>query len=409
MACCLAMLGVCSLHARESANWRIGETANQEVVASVALDVIDSEATAERKAEAASKTPAIFLENSSITNTMVLKFTAAFAETRADFLDGIQELFHQTKLDEKAIQSTEFEKFVSIFNLGSKKFVITTNLARQWAQGGSGLTTQSNLVELLLQTASRPIRPDDVPDDLELGDTVRLVPVHSSGDAVTLRKAGEEGEVVSLTNVTTISRLRGLFRRDYPPEEQLFARVLANFLHPDCELDTNLTLQARDHAASEIVVKTHYNPGQIIVQRGQVIDAKIQAALARLNETLPPEPVPEPAAVQPSAKPVVQSPGMPELLAIWQAYKIWLLSGLGAVLVVFFLTSWWISALRHRAALAAAQLKVATVRLPVGLAPQLADALKYAVAQELALQRRELLQAQQVAATEVLRSDSAAQ
>lgn len=390
LVCGLALFCVCSLHARDFANWRVGDTANQDVISSVAMDVIDAPATAARRAEAL-KTPAIFRVIGSITNTMVLKVNAAFAEAHANFSTSLQQKYQQAKLDETKVQSSDFATFVESFNAQNKKIAITVGLAREWALGGSGTETQAGIVEQLLQTTSRPIRPDNVPDGFELGSNVRLVPVRSSKDVVTLDKAEQRGELVSLTSVTTVTRLRGLFRRNFSTEDQLFARTLASYIHPNAELDTNLTQQAREHAVSQVTVAAeHYNAGQVIVRHGQVIDAKTKAALAQLNEILPPEPMSQPSPVVSMAK--ISEPQIQP-----SAKNLWLVVGIIGVLIVSLLGIWWWLVSRRR------PLAVAVTALPTQLAPQIAEMLKAAVVQELAVQRRELLQTQQIAAEEVVR------
>jgi len=391
----LALLGALNLHALDLDAWHIGETASQDIRTPAALDVIDTDATAMRKAEAALKTPAIFLNHSSVTNTMVEKVTAAFAGSHADFLAGLQETFQQTYLTETAVQSPEFEHFVTTFNVKNKKLSISAGLARQWTRGETGLDVETNLIRQLLLTTSRPVRPDTLPDGFMLGETVRLVPVHSSRDEFTLDQAEQIGTVVNLSTVTTVTRLRGLFRRDFPPQDQLFAKTLATYIHPNLELETNLTQAARERAVSQIVVAYHYTAGQFIARRGQVIDAKMLTALARLNETLPVEPPSQPmtaahdqAQPEPAIALPVQAPNL-------RANYVWLGAAFAVVSAVVLLAFWRLLAARRRAALVPAR--------PAELAPQLAQMLKSAVVQELAAQRHELLETQQHAAAEVVR------
>jgi hypothetical protein len=400
LACGLALLGACRVHAGTLTDWHIGDTVGQDVIAPVAFDVLDPEATAERKAAAIRKTPVIFRQISSITNTMVLKFTAAFAESHASFLAAIQEKYQQASLDGKTIQSPGFADFLAGFNLKNQKLAIPADLARQWAEGGTGLVVQTNLVEQLLQAAHRPVRPDDAPDGFEPGDTVRLVTVRSSKEVLTLARAEQHGQLVSLESVTTVTRLRGLFRRDYSPSDLLFGRTLANFLHPDCELDTNLTQQARDRAISQIVV-IHYVPGQIIVRRGEVIDARIQSALTQLSKIVPADQFNQQVKIQdsgiPSSRPPLHASGQ----------NIWQVAAIASGSIIVLLVGWWIwASRRHKATVPVRLADLAAQNnpsLPPELAPQLAQVLKSVVVQELAAQRWELLQTQQNAAAEVVR------
>ena len=391
LACALALLGLFSVHARDFATWHIGDVASQDVTTPVVLDVVDAQATAASRAEALVKTPAIFRINASTSNTMVLKVTAALTEAHDNFLTSLKQQYQSNSLAEKAVQSADFTNFVAAFNRQNKKILITTSLATQWAQGENGLDLENSLIEMLLQTTDRPIRPDAVPDDFQLGETVRLVPVRTAKDTLNLDKVEQRGTIVSLSSVTTVTRLRGLFRRDFSKEDQLFARSVATYIHPNAELDTNLTQQAREHAISQVgVVASHYAAGQIIAKRGQVIDARTKAALTQLNELLPPEPAsqPTPPTVKIS-EPPVQTPKPSVNQNLWPAVAIAVIS-IVALLV-------WLLAFRRRS------VAVTVPALPAELAPQIAQMLKLAVVQELAEQRRELLLTQQSAAGEVVR------
>jgi hypothetical protein len=381
LICCLALAGIFNLSAQNFSGWRIGDIADRDIAAPAPLDVVDAAATAARQAAAALKTPAIFRVNSSVSNAMTLKVTAAFAEAHSNFLAGLQQTYRQTTLDDATIQSADFGYFLTAFNFKNKKFPITTPLAQQWARGESGLAAQTNLIRRLLELMRQPVRPDKLPDGVGLGDTVRLVSVHSSRDVLSPDKVEQQGALVSPSSLTTLTHLRSLFRRDFPPEDQLIARALANYLHPNCELDTNLTREIRARATSRIIVADHYDAGQIIVRRGQKIDAKALAALAQLGAAAPKKPLPAP---------IFRWLPIFAVVFIAAAFGLWR----------------WRRA-RRRSAATLVRLADSSAQkpsaLPPELAPQLAETLKAAVVQELAAQRRELLQTQQIAATEILR------
>lgn len=401
LAGCLAWAGFTGARASDFAAWPVGGTASEDVATPVALDVVDAGITAERRAEQERKIPAIFLRHSSVTNTMVVKVTEAFDNAHSKFVAGLQKTFHQSRLDETTIQSAAFGHFVDAFNAENDRFLITTEIARNWARGNPATDTRARLIDLLLKTTSRPVRADDTPDGFQLGDTVRLVPVHSSSDVVTVKDAEQGGEVCPLDRVTTVTRLRGLFRRNFSAPEQPFARQLATYIHPDCLLDVALTGKARQQGTAKIVFLNHYAAGQMIVRRGQVIDERIHAALVKLDQTT----VPAPAA--PATTAAVQNKVQPVTTPVRlesNPQNVWFIAALAGGSVALLL-GLGILVLRRRGP---GSNKVATipvqntVTLPAEIAPQIAQALKSAVVQELAAQRQELLKTQQTAAIEVL-------
>ena len=423
LACCLLLLNFFSVHAGGFPVWRTGETATRDVATPGALDVVDAGATAAGRAALALKVPAIFLSDNSATNIIVRQVTTAFTEAHSNFLFGIQESFQKRVLDEPTIQTPDFGYFVTAFNIQNKSFPINSDLARRWAHGESGLTTKTNLIQLLLQAMSQPVRPDRLPAGFTLGKTVRLVPAAGASEAPTLAGAEERGKIVAANNLIPLTRLREQFRGQFQFQDQLFARALANFLRPNCTLDTNLTQQARAREINQLVVINHYEPGEMIVRSGQVIDDKIQAALTRLSETQTPGqpagPVvavhnPVPVATPPPDRLVFgQTPtphaklGQPQNQKVKpQNHGLWLAAGIVAISIIGLLVIGGLLARRkkfadlNRSAALPARTQQA---MPVELAPQIAQALKSAVAQELAVQRQELLITQRNATADVMR------
>lgn len=425
LACCLLLLSFFSVHAGDFPVWRTGETATRDVATPRALDVVDAGATAAGRAALALKVPAVFLSDNSATNMIVRQVTAAFTEAHSNFLFGIQESFQKRVLDEPTIRTPDFGYFVTAFNIQNKSFPINSDLARRWAHGESGLTTKTNLIQLLLQAMSQPVRPDRLPAGFTLGKTVRLVPAAGASKAPALADAEERGTIVAANNLIPLTRLREQFRGQFQFQDQLFARALANFLRPNCTLDTNLTQQARAREINQLVVINHYEPGEMIVRRGQVIDDKIQAALTRLNETQTPGQPASPVVAVPNPVPGATATPPPDRLAFGQTttphaelvqpqnqkakpqnHGRWLVAGIVAIsiiglLVIGGLLARWkkFAGLNRSAALPARTQQA----MPVELAPQIAQALKSAVAQELAVQRQELLITQRNATADVMR------
>ncbi len=393
----LALLCAGGLHAKDLAAYRVGDTAAENITTPVALDVIDANATAARKAAEALKTPAIFRSypDASITNAMAAELHAEFAATRSNFLAALKADFPSVPLDSGAIASARFAGFLADFNGRSKSFPVDAKLAASWATGDAGLGTENHFIAALLKMTHRPIRADDLPAGFALGDTLMLVPAASPSETVTLADAEQRGKLITQNNMTPLTRLQMLFRREFPEDEQPLARSLSVFLKPNCAPDAGLTQQARNRDVGQLVVVDHYDAGQLIVQRGATIDPKIKAALEALNEKLMPDQLNRQIA---AAHEQMQQ----QRLQI-RARNEWLVAALAAVSVVsvaalFFV--WQQSRARRQSDLLPARGGQQNI-IQTELAPQLAQVIKDALVQELAAQRHELLSAQQCAAAEI--------
>ena len=420
--CLNAACLISAAYAKDLAAYRAGDTAGENIVTPVALDVIDADATAARRAAEALKTPAIFRNYPDTTNVIAREFLSAFETERASFNADLRAAFGQIADADEAVASPDLANLVTAFNAKNNYFPVTDDLAALWAHGDAGLAVQNQLLGSLLQMMHRPIRPDDLPAGFAIGETLRLVNVDGPQQQLTLADAEQNGKLITASSLTTITRLRDLFRRQFPQPEQSLARALGKFLKPDCALDAGLTQQARDRDVRQLVVVNHYDAGQVIVQRGEIIDAKTLAALAQLNEKLMPGQLASQIAAQHELLQQEQNRAQLEHAAALKSRDLeislhnqalaararneWLLVALAGTSIVALAAFWILARNRHHgSSLLPARVEKFPAQnrsaLPPGLAPQLTEILKEAVVQGLATQRAELLQAQRAAAAEI--------
>src|SRR5207237_103014 len=76
-----------------------------------------------------------------------------------------------------------------------------------------------------------------------------------------------------------VSKARSELRQRFPAGEETLANYLGGFLKENCVFDVELTRQSRSRHAESLFSADHYEPGQILVHKGQIIDARIKAAL----------------------------------------------------------------------------------------------------------------------------------
>lgn len=432
--------------AKDLSAYKTGDVADEDIVASVPLDVIDPVATAARRQSEAQKTPTIFLSlpDTTITNAIVQQFTAAFATMRSNFMAGLAQKFPVGG----QVNPEDFANFLSDFNEGNKSFPVSSDLAHKWASGDAAADIQSLYLGYILRMMHRPVRADELPAGFALGDTFRLVAVKNASDKPTLAEA-DRGKTVP--EMTALSRLQMLLRRQFPTtdtENQALARALGTFLKPNCVLDAPLTQQMRDRDTSQLVAVAHYDAGQVIVHKGEAVDAKAKAAIAMLDEKLAPVRLAQQMAEQAKAQQeqlkqqqLAAQHEREQALAQAQAaqaqadkakrdaaiamqreaqaakVKMYWLAGIAGGVVLVIIASVLI-VMRRKPKVQAAPVKAELMKAPEPepmhlrlqqqphmihseLAPQVARVVKEAVVQELAAQRSELMRVQQSAAAEL--------
>jgi hypothetical protein len=435
--------------------YKVGDTVQADITASVPFDVANAEATASLKTSRAEEIPAIYRADVGLTNVIAAKFLAAFDEAHSNFCNAIVATYHQAVIDDATIEASDFGYFVTAFNVENKKFPVTAELAVAWARGDDGVLLRSKWLGSLLSAMANHVRADKPPAQFIVRRTIRVVPVTSMDQTLSLTSVRERGYMIATTNVPTITHWRMLYRQQFSQVDQPLARVLANFIQPDCIPDVALTTEARDLATRQIVVSDHYDIGQIIVRHGQVIDTQMLAALNAFNQQLLPTTLNQQIAnehenslqqQQLAAKAQLQAQQAQQdaetehqtaLLALQQqqqalqarnlaesqaederarelsaqavAQKIrqrneWLVAAMAAVSVVALLVLW--RSMRRRPVPISVPAKLERMEkptpvAPAELAPYLAQTLKEAVVQGLASQRAELLEAQRLAAMEI--------
>ena len=447
VACLMTLLGL-PLWAGELASYHVGDTAGADVTTPVALDVIDPAATAALKAAQAAQVPSVFRNFPDATNEMTRDFLAAFGRARADFTAAVAGDFNSSKLNDATVSSEDFGYLITAYNVRHKDFPVTSDLAAAWARGNDGQEIRDKILSLFQVQTRRPLRPDNLPDGFVIGETLRLVPVTDANQKLTLADV-PDGKLATATSMTTVSRAQSLFRREFPADDQPFARAMAAFLKPSCVPDAPLTQLARTEAVRQIVVAEHFDAGQTVVQRGETIDEKTKVALDALNEKLMPGLLnAQIAEAKARAQQEEQQAQLAQTQALqasnvaqeaqaaaaqlrrndsqvaqgpaWKAYtrNPWLLAVLGLAIIGAPVFVWRLTVRRGKkvpATVLAVQVpppaqdlmtaKVMTpsmATLPAELAPQVAQAVREAVMQELAMQRRELMLAQQAATDEIV-------
>lgn len=459
-AVCAALVCI-SVHAKDISAYKIGDTAQTDITASIPFDVVNAESTAELKATKAMAVPAIFREHIHTTNGIVRDFLAEFDKAHSKFSSELTATF-QTNINDTVIASPDFGYFVTEFNVVNKNFPITTELAGDWARGDSGTKFRDLWLGRILQAMSHPVRPDNLPANFVLRKTVHLILVRNLNESLPLDYT-RHLHSLSTTNFMTISTVRTMFRSEFSQDEQPVAFALSQFLIPNCAADPDLTQQTRDLAVRYLVMDDHYDMGQVIVRQGDLIDAQTKAALDAYNEKLLPgalnqqiaaehqnalqqqqlalqaqqhaQQEQEEAQNQKAAAQLAQLQQQQELLEQkladskadeereqaaamrQQAFAAqtfamktrerneWLIAGIATISALTLVIVWW-GLRRQRAVPVSVPAKLQKMESPAAmphteLAPFLAQTLKDAVVQGLAAQRAELIHTQRLAAAEI--------
>ncbi len=280
-----AALGLtASLIAKEPGEYRLDDTLAEDIVAPMALTVVNPDATEALKLKESARVPIIVRFDPTAVNTVERELREVFSYNRSNFLNSVEAAFGQRRLSEASVALPEFQTVVEEFNRKHKTFPLSGSLAAVWARGESGLVEQAALFARVREVMERPIRPVAWPDNFRLSYTVRMVTMTNSDEELTLEISDERGVHRPRTDLIALSDARASFEELFPAEDRSLARFAAIWLRPNCYVDVEATRQDRARRTESLKITDNYEAGQVIAHAGATVDGKLLAALQELHE-----------------------------------------------------------------------------------------------------------------------------
>ena len=270
--------------AKDLAEYRLGDQIEEDVITPVSLMVIDPVATKALKDKEEYRIPVIFRYNRSALEAAETSLRDTFTLARSNFLFLVEDSFRAVQLDETQLQSDLFQHVVDTFKRRNKTFPITEEMARAWAGGSTVLPEQIALSARVHQAMEGLIRYDNLTNAPKLGSQVTLVPVKSQDETITLEDVRTRGTTAFRTNLLTMSRARLALLENFSPAEADIAKFATRCLRENCFVEAELTRIARARHTDPLFVADNFQAGQMIARKGQMVDAKIMAALNELQE-----------------------------------------------------------------------------------------------------------------------------
>ena len=278
------ILPVLSLSAKNLADYQVGDKAEEDIVATVKLSFVDPDGTDALRQKEAQRVPVIIRYYTNTSDQVEGRFRQVFNQTRANFLESVTKAFGYPQLSPDELSSFKFKSLAILFQKQNNLFPLSTNRAALWASGDDDQAYRDSLIPVLRKAMSQPIRPELVPDEFKLTGTVRLIPLDSPNEIVTVQDAGQTSHNYARSNYVTIAQVRRDFQTVFPVEEREVGRFLSTLLTPNCAVDEVITRQLRAGRTDGLWSVCDYEPGQIILRRGDVITRKTKTALDQLKE-----------------------------------------------------------------------------------------------------------------------------
>jgi hypothetical protein len=270
--------------AKDLAEYRPGDQVTEDIATPVPLMVVDPIATKALKDKEENRIPVIFRYNASALASVEAELRETFSLARSNFLFLMNSSFSHTRLSDDQVETPQFQRVMESFKRRNKSFPLTEEMAREWARGNVVLPEQIALSARVHQAMAGLIRHDNLTNAPKLGSLVLLVPVKSEEQTISLEDVKARGYNEPRTNVLTMSRARLALLETFSEEEMDMARFATRCLRENCFVESDLTRAARARHTDPLFVADNYQAGQIIARKGQLVDAKVMAALSQLQE-----------------------------------------------------------------------------------------------------------------------------
>lgn len=270
--------------AKDPAEYRVGDQIAEDVITPVPLMVVDPIATKALKDREENRIPVIFRYNEAALANVEAGLRETFSLARSNFLSLVEENFRRPQLDARQMESEQFQRVIETFKRRNKTFPLSEEMAREWASGNLVLPEQIALSARVHQAMEGLIRYDNLTNTPKLGSLVLLVPVKNEGETINLQDVKARGYNEPRTNVLTMSRARLALLERFAPDEEEMAKFATRCLRENCYVESDLTRAARARHTDPLFVADNYQAGQVIARKGQLVDARVMAALSQLQE-----------------------------------------------------------------------------------------------------------------------------
>ena len=411
----LAWCLVGSGDAKDLADYQLGDRVETDIATPFALTVLDAEATAVLKEKEAMSVLVILRYDPGVATDVEANVLDTFNNTRSNFVRAVERYFNQRQLPAHTLASPELEVVRTNFQRLNKGYPVSSNLAVAWASGDSGRVEQSAVVERVREIMRQPIRDQNAQARIKVTTRARLITVADRDEALTPETVGDRGRTIQRTNAIALDRARRDLIAKFPGEEAATGRFVASFLQWNCRLEEELTEQLRARFTEALAVMTDYQPNDMVARTGQIVDAKILAAVKAILEKQAEAKLKEAAAL--AARQEQQQRERVKWLAIGSA-----LMTLALAVVTW---QWWrrrreaallpvlagahglpaaspeAAVWQQRALEAERRVERAHEALRAGVMKQVNNVLRDELVQGLLTQRKELVEAQQAAASEL--------
>ncbi len=275
-----------SLHPARAAvpDYKLGDVATEDVITPVRLTVVNPEATEALKRRVSLQVPFVVRHTPQTAAEAEAALRQSVAAARTTFLTALRHALVGRTPTMADLNTPAYASAIKLAARESPKDLPFAKLAPLWVLGVSDTALVENLIQPLRDVMSQPIVASKTDSPWPANQPVWLVSVKGADGTPTIRELENAGTTVSSGKLISVSRARRVVETSFPEGQEQMGRFAASFVRPNASADPKLTEVLRARRMDGVTVSDTYEPAQIIVRKGQIVDRRVLAALTMLRE-----------------------------------------------------------------------------------------------------------------------------
>ncbi len=265
-------------------DYKLGDIAKEDVITPVGLLVVNPEATEILKQKVSQQVQFIVRQTTPSAGEAEAELRENIAAARRNFLAALQRALNGRPPVEADLDSPAFATTIRDVARESAKDLPLDNLAPLWGRGASDVAFVESLLQPVREVMAQPIVASKTDTSFPAGQSLRLIPLKTTGEVPDVRVLENAGQIVSVGKIISLWRARRLVEASFPIGQEQLGRFAASFVRTNAYPDPGLTEILRAKRMEGITVNDTYEAAQVIVRQGQAIDRKALGALAAMRE-----------------------------------------------------------------------------------------------------------------------------
>jgi hypothetical protein len=256
-------------------DYKLGDVAEADIVTPVALVVINPQATEVLKKKVADEIRFVVRHAPQTLAAAESELRESIAAGRRGFMTSVQQ---------SDLESANFSRVIREISASSPKDMPFEQLVPLWGRGQSDDAVVNSLLQPLREVMVQPIVNNKTDTPLPTNQPVRLVAVKDLETTPSARELDSAGQLIPAGKVLSLWRAKRLVETYFPSGQEGMGRFAASLVRINAVPDPTSTELLRARRMDGVTVNDSYDPGQVIVRKGQTIDRKALSALSAMRE-----------------------------------------------------------------------------------------------------------------------------